>query len=278
LGIEMITSTGNHDVYYKNTNKINALNLFLSDFDNVTQFHEPTEYSIDGVSFLHVPWICDDNETQVLKAIKDSKAEYLIGHFDIVGHEMYAGVKSTHGLDRKIFKKFKQVWSGHYHHKSLEQNIRYIGTPYEMTWSDADDPKGFYVFDTETHNMEFIENPVRLHEKIIYNDIDPAKKRYIEAIDYSKFEKKIVKVIVEKKSNTDLFDNFTENLYNQSIIDLSINEDMSEFFQENVEVSENLTTGQLINEYIDNVDTTSDKPRLKSIMHNLHIEALLGNE
>ena len=277
LGIKMIISTGNHDVYQKNTNRINTIDMFMSEFDNIEQIHEPTEYCLDGVKFLQIPWITNDNESQVLQAMRDTDAKYLIGHLDIIGHEMYAGVPSTHGYDSKVFKKFTEVWTGHYHHKSFVKNIRYVGTPYEMTWSDADDPKGFHVFDTQDHSIEFIRNHDVLHEKIVYNDTTKEGLYYLKNIDYSKFSGKIVKILVDKKSHTDLFEKLVEKLYDQKIVDLTINEDMSEFFVDNVDVAENLTTDKLINEYIDNVDdTTVNKEKLKKVLHDLHLEALLG--
>ena len=42
-------------------------------------------------------------------------------------------------MDPSIYKDFKQVFSGHYHHKSSRGNITYLGNPYQMFWNDYKD-------------------------------------------------------------------------------------------------------------------------------------------
>ena len=39
-----------------------------------------------------------------------------------------------------------------------------------MYWNDAGDIRGFNIFDTETYEMEFIENPYNMFEKVYYED------------------------------------------------------------------------------------------------------------
>jgi hypothetical protein len=41
-------------------------------------------------------------------------------------------------------------------------NISYLGTPYEITFADVNEKKGFHVFDTETRVMEFVPNENKL--------------------------------------------------------------------------------------------------------------------
>ena len=102
--------------------------------------------------------------------IKNSKAQVAFGHLEVEGFAMYKNYVAGTGLQPSIFNRYEIVASGHYHHKSSKDNIHYLGAPYEITWNDYDDPRGFHIFDTETRDMEFIKNKYRLFEKIYYDD------------------------------------------------------------------------------------------------------------
>ena len=43
---------------------------------------------------------------------------------------------NEHGTEKSVFKRFEKVMSGHFHKKSDDGHIYYLGTQYEMTWSD----------------------------------------------------------------------------------------------------------------------------------------------
>ena len=83
---------------------------------------------------------------------------------------MYKGLPSHAGMSSDIFNKFDLVCSGHYHHRSKHKNIQYLGAAMEYTWSDAEDARGFSVFDTKSCQLEFIDNPLRIFYKIFYDD------------------------------------------------------------------------------------------------------------
>ena len=66
------------------------------------------------------------------------------------------------------FKRFEKVISGHFHKKSDDGHIYYLGTQYEIMWSDYN--KDFHIFDTETRELERIENPLKIFKKFMYDD------------------------------------------------------------------------------------------------------------
>ena len=49
-----------------------------------------------------------------------------------------------HGMESKLYQKFTKVFSGHYHTRSNDGRIFYIGNPYEMFWNDVNDDRGFH--------------------------------------------------------------------------------------------------------------------------------------
>ena len=162
IGITMICTVGNHDCYYKNTNEVNSLQELFSDIPNVVIFNETEEIMIDDTKVLLVPWINDENREASLKIINETDAKYCFGHLELNGFLMNRGQKSEVGFDVEPFKKFEMVATGHYHHKSDKENIHYLGSPYEMTFADINDPRGFHIWNTNTKELDFHKNPYKL--------------------------------------------------------------------------------------------------------------------
>jgi len=262
---------GNHDTYYKNTNELNALKECLGHYMN--EIHivmEPTVMQYGSLSMGLLPWICPDNYEQSMNFIRDCKADWLGAHLELANFEIGRGIMAHGGMDPNLFKKFEQVLSGHYHTASKKDNIWYLGNPMEFFWSDAHDPKYFHILDTETRQIEKIRNNYTLFEKIVYND---------KKIDYNNYNKnlskKFVKVVVAEKTDPFTFDRFIDNIQNQDIYELKIAENFNEFMGENVndeEVNFEDTT-EIVDTYIEAVDTDLDKDKIKIQMRELMTEA-----
>ena len=162
---------GNHDTYYKNTNKVNSIQQLCTSFDGINEpwiYDGPKEVELGGCRMLFLPWICDDNYEDSIHAIDHSEAAICFGHLEIKGFEMHKGHMNMHGLDKEQFKRFEKVMSGHFHKKSDDGLIYYLGTQYQIMWSDHNCPKGFHIFDTETRELERIPNDLAIFKKIIY--------------------------------------------------------------------------------------------------------------
>ena len=276
IGVYMLV--GNHDTYYKNTNDVNSPELLLEDYHNIMVIESPQTIHLDygktKADVCMMPWICADNYDRSMEEIKNTTATVCMGHFEIEGFQMYRGAPSHEGLEPKMFNKFDQVFSGHYHHKSSRGNIHYLGNPYELTWQDHDDPRGFHFFDLDTHELEFVENPNRMFMKLVYDDkADDIKT--ITNMDLSQLKSTYVKVVVVNKTNPYLFDMLINKLYNVNPIDITIAEDFSELeeIEENdVDQAEDTTT--ILNKYVDNLSTDLDKDKLKNILRQLYVEAM----
>ena len=189
--IETHIIVGNHDMYYKDTHEVNALEeVVRGRYSNVSIYSVPTVINIDGLDIQLMPWITDSNREVAAKAIKKPRAEILMGHLELQGFTMHKGAISDHGMDRSDFNKFDRVFSGHYHHRSSDGSINYLGNHAEFTWSDYDDPKGFHIFDTETKKLEFVKNPYNMFEKIWYNDADKVITEILD-VDFEQYKGKI---------------------------------------------------------------------------------------
>ena len=272
--ITLHTLIGNHDVAFKNTLEVNSPQLVVGDYDNIIVYKDFATVEFDGLPIDVVPWICDDNEVEIFNHIKKSKSEVCFGHFEIAGFEMDRGNVCDIGIDKKSFSKYDIVLSGHFHHKSSDGNITYVGTPYEMTWSDYMDTKGFHVFDTETREMEFIANPFTMFNKVTYDD-GATDFEFWKKFDYEKYKETYVKLVVVNKQNPYLFDTVVDNFYKAGLSDLSIVEDFTDTSivdDEIVDQAEDTMT--ILSKYIDALELDVESEKLKTMMRELYVEAL----
>jgi len=266
---------GNHDTYFKNTNEINSMNVLYRDNAHFNYYHGPAEFSIDGCKILFMPWICSGNYQNCMDAIEKTDAQVLFGHLELTGFEMYKGMPNDHGFDAKLFDKFDVVCSGHFHHKSSRGNIHYLGAPYEMTWSDYDDPRGFHIFDTHTRELTFIENPNKVFHKIFYNDVDQTIE-YVMNQDFSMYKNCIVKVIVKNKTNPHVYDLFIEKLEKAGVSDLQSVEDHLNL---NLEIDDDIVgeaedTLSMLNKFVTQISNKENHKDLSKLLKELYNEAL----
>ena len=264
---------GNHDTFYKNTNDVNSLHeLVDGKFKNIKVYSKTTEVDFGDCKILFVPWINSDNYSYTMEMLDTTSAQICMGHLELSGFQMQRGMIMTEGWDKRLFQKFDMVMSGHFHHKSDDGQIFYLGTPYEIYWNDYDDPKGFHIFDTKTRELERIVNTNTLFCKIYYDD---TTQNYMSH-DVSRYKNKYVKVIVVNKKDLYQFDHFVDRLLLADAHDIKIIEDFSEMDASNVsdDIVENTEdTMTLLEKYIDELDVTLDKSRLKTTMKSLYTEA-----
>ena len=271
LGIDLHIIIGNHDTYYKNTNEVNSMEELVGK-DRCNIYTGPEVVEFDGVPIQFIPWINANNYDKSMAALSRSPAQIAMGHLEVNGFEMHKGHFADGAYDKEIFQRFDIVMSGHFHHKSDDGQIYYLGTPYEIYWSDYEDPRGFHIFDTETRELERIVNPYRLFEKVYYDDTTTDYTDY----DMSKFKDMYVKVIVVNKKDLYQFDKFIDKLLQADAHEVKIVEDFSELDAENVsdDIVENTEdTMTLLEKYIDELDVTMSKDRLKNTMRSLYTEA-----
>ena len=271
MGISVHMLAGNHDTYFKNTNDVNSPDLLLKEYNNINVIDEPTTIEVDGTKICMMPWICPENYQVSLDEMKNTKAELCMGHFEIAGFAMYRGMESHDGLSKETFEKFDMVFSGHYHHRSSDGHIYYLGNPYELTWRDYNDPRGFHLFDLSTRELEFFANPYTMFSRIEYNDKEQ------EPIDLDSLDLKecYVKLIVVNKTDFYKFDKFIQKLYSKGCHDIKIVEDLSEF--EDGEIGEEINledTISVLTNYVDSVETDVDKEKIKTFMRTLYTEAV----
>jgi len=270
-GITMDIIPGNHDVYYKNTNELNALKELQGHYMNeVNLVMKPTVMKYGNLDVALIPWINPENEKATLEFLETCRADIVGAHLELQGFEMQKGMPCMDGMDRKHFNRFEMVLSGHFHAKSTQGNVHYLGSQMEFFWNDCNDPKHFHVLDTETRELTAVRNPITIYEKIYYDHENMNKFK-----DLSYLDNKFVKVIVTNKGEPYEFERFIDRIQSQKIHELKIAEDFKEFLGSSVD-DDNINvddTETLVYDYIDNVNTDLDRGRIKKEISHLMKEA-----
>ena len=264
---KFISIIGNHDCYYKDTNYVNSPELLLKAYSNITLYSKATEIKVGGLDILMLPWINSENFEESKKMIEDSKCKVAMGHLEINGFKATRGHMMETGMDTSVFDKFERVYSGHFHTRSNDGKIYYLGNPYEMFWNDVNDKRGFHIYDTETLKLKTINNPNALYKIINYNDTPR------QLFKFSEYNGKIVKVIVRQKSSEKEYDMFMDALIKVNPVDVKVVERTDDliFGGEIVEQTEDTMT--LLDKYVDDLETNLNKSKIKGLIKEIYQEA-----
>ena len=265
---DVYVTVGNHDTFFKNTTNLNSPELLLSDYDNIKVYTKTTEVKIGNLNILLVPWIAPDDEQKALQAIQRSPSKVCMGHLELNGFHTNAGQIQMNGRDKTIFKNFDRVFSGHYHTRSDDGKIYYIGNPYELYWSDYNDPRGFVIFDTETLEIIHVNNPYKMYKIINYDDE--------LTVDVNDYENCIVKLILKDGTNKSKYEKFLDLLLTSNLQDLKIIEQIkiNSSFDASDHI-ENEDTLSLLNMYVDESEIDLNKGRLKNLISTIYQESFL---
>jgi DNA repair exonuclease SbcCD nuclease subunit len=268
---------GNHDVSFKDSNELNALEELYGGskyLEHMRVYQDPAEINIDGLDILLLPWITTSNRDVSFRSLQESKATVLMGHLELAGFEMYRGAINEHGMDRDLFKNFDVVCSGHFHHKSTVGSINYLGSTGQYTWSDYGDARGFHVLDTSTRELEFVANPFYMFNKFYYDDSKKTAEQMM-SFDAEKYRGTYVKVIVKCKNDPYLLERVVDKFEKHDIVNLQVIEDRGQLLIEEGEEDlpdEAEDTLTIIKKYVSSMNV-EDPKRLEKFMAELYEEA-----
>jgi len=137
--VKLLMFPGNHD-YMDAAETEHGLTPFGYCNNLITILDEPCV--IDRQLFI--PWRRDN---QTLKKIitEHSDVDVIFAHLDIVGFMLNASKMSTEGLQMTDLPYDMPIYTGHYHTPQVIRNIRYLGSPFQLSLSEAEDKKSLVV-------------------------------------------------------------------------------------------------------------------------------------
>ncbi len=259
---------GNHDVYYTKSNEITSLSI-LDEYENIDIIKTPTLLETDGFKYSMIPWLANDEDVEDLKTfLNDNPHDTIFGHFEFKDFEVVPGHRQENGLNKKLFRFYDNVYSGHFHLKQSQDNIHYLGTPYELTWSDFNSDKGIYLLDTKTKIMEYHKNERTVHCKLFYDQ--DFQEKCIE--DIAGLKGKIVKVFVTNKDDDEKFAEFIYELEKEAPSSFIIIDNIS--MGEEISVDdEGKGIFDVIRDYIK--DSNEPDKKIEPILKRLYNEVLI---
>jgi len=270
-GMHMTIIPGNHDVYWRNTNELCSLNELMGHYlSEVTIVDTAQDYQLGDMTIGLIPWITESNWEHTKHYIEKTSCTIVGAHLELAGFEMQRGVECHGGMEADLFSKFDLVLTGHFHTCSHKANIRYLGSSMEFFWSDAHDDKFFHVLDTTTQQIEAIRNPLTLFARIGYDD---TKYDYDKA-DLTGFDDIFVKITVRRKTDMEMFNRLIDRLQQRNLHDLKIIEDQTAIAANSIDQQIDVKdTDEIIQMYINSMDTDLDRNRLTRMLYDLKQEA-----
>lgn len=263
-GIHLHMLVGNHDSYYKSNGELTSTKLLFDDLPGVKVYDSITDLKFGDKKFLMVPWIFPIQKDETVAKLKLDTSDVCCGHFEMLGVVFQGNTISRKGIDTDTFSHYPHVFSGHFHKKSQY----YVGSPYQMSWSDYDDPKRIIIYDTDDGTTEDIYLADDTYFKIEY----PLKYKG----NLADFKDKIVRVLVKKKDNVPEFDKFVENLESFEPQEIDIKEEYLylDVIEEDDLDDDTDTLGVLLSS-IDNIESLQKGERhiVKEIMKQLYDKA-----
>ena len=219
-----------------------------------------------------------------MHAIATSSAAVVLGHLELSGFQMYRGMENREGLDPSMFDRFELVMLGHFHHRSSKDPIQYLGAPYAMTWSDFRDPRGFHLFDTETHALTFIENPYTTFARLVYDDLDQTADYAAGLVASivapgSAYHEAYIKIVVKNKTRPYDFDLVLDALSKVNPQDVLIVDDIVNVLPDS-EIdapSNDIDTLTLMNDYVEGLSVSCDKAELQTYLRTLYHDAMMNS-
>jgi DNA repair exonuclease SbcCD nuclease subunit len=272
MGVKCIAICGNHDTYYRNNNRVNSLEELLTHYPNWQIYSEPTEIMISSGCVALLPWINPENEEASAKFLSETSCSILLGHLELCGFQSMRGVFVEQGYESKYFDKFEYVLTGHYHVKSSRDNIHYLGTQYEMAFSDVWEEKGFHVFDFSSRTLSFVKNTKKLFFTFDYYESRPQE------IDYSSLKDCYVKIFIKERTKAAAFEKYMDKFYEAGVAELAVTEEVTTN-PELVAVDIHKDTLQLLHEELELIDDKSiNKNKLAKIVDEAYNTALSKDE
>lgn len=268
VGIPCYFILGNHDILNKETKSINVFQEVIhnNNYKNFQTACMHFDVIIGGKKFLLLPWILPKEREKLIEVIKNSDAEICMSHLELKGFEQTKGRLATHGDDHSIFSRFSKVFSGHYHTRSVRDNVFYIGSSFQFNWGDCDNYSGCVILDTESGEVLEIPNPYSMFNNIEYDE-DKKPKFDVNMKD------SYVKVNVVNKKSEAKFNKFIETIHEVGVADLQINENLPPLIVSKKPIKANSTL-EIFRDTISALDF-HDKDMLQSLTEEIYQEAIL---
>lgn len=255
---------GNHDLFYDKEYTTSAVSLF-DNFENIAVYSKPTMVQLGSKRCMMCGWGYD---------IMEHDADILFTHAEFATFKTQAkGGEREEGLSiAEVLRHYPLVYSGHYHLRQSKSyargEIRYVGNPFAMDYSDEKLVKGFEVYDTESGDIQFVENKVSPRYRK-YRLSELVKRRDFEELA-RELNNTFVNITIDKNITLQDVDRLVHLVQSKKPREVSHEWENGKSFSQTIEDFEATTFDmrETIKEYIEMLDVP-DKGEITSYITSL---------
>jgi DNA repair exonuclease SbcCD nuclease subunit len=261
---------GNHDVFGKNSNDVNSLKS-IKWISSINVIEEPVSITLGDKTFFMMPWR-KDQEAEAECLENATPHDYLCCHCDIRGLKFNRYSNVEHGSSIDKFRKFGRVYSGHIHYAQESENIKMLGSPYELTRSDMGNPKGITLLDLSTGKETYFSNNFSpKHKRVEFTNLLNLSPDEASSI----FNNNFVDVMIDPKMAMKAPLNIISEMLPEArrISFHPYDQNQINNLSENIQVSENrqFNVMDFIKEYVNSLETTEEtKTKMINSINKLH--------
>lgn len=222
IGERQFLILGNHDLYYRDSRETYSVKIPES-ASEIEIIDSPIMLN----NMLLCPWLIGEEKLKDL--INKFNPKYIFGHFEIPSFPLNSVSKYPGEFNAMEYEGPLRILSGHFHKRSENRNITYIGNCFSHNFSDKNDwkNKGFAIFDTETNEIEYIEwkeAPKYIGIKVSeINKLPNLKNMYVQIYDDASLSKKdLINLESQLSENSEIIE------YHIIPNDLEFNEQINE--------------------------------------------------
>lgn len=261
---------GNHDIWGKTSNDVNSLKS-IKWIPGINILEEPETMQILDKKFLLMPWRKDhEAESQFLE--QSDPHDVLCCHADIRGLKFNRYTSVETGSSMNEFEKFKRVYSGHIHYAQKAGNIRMLGSPYELTRSDMDNPKGITLLNVaDLKETYFLNDFSPKFKRLYFNDILDSTPEDLEEVFRNNFIDIMIDPVMSMKAPLSILTDVLQTQRSLKFHPYDPNQANS-LSQQMIDIEgRQFNVLDFIREYVDNLDEDQDtKDRMYLSLNKLH--------
>lgn len=168
-GITTYLLLGNHDLYLRESFSVHSLRALEGVAEVIS---EPKKIRVEGLDIDFLPFVFE-NKVSLEKYFPPGKRSgVLCSHLAVLGgslNKLWGTRYLEEGrpqeedsqLDPEAFEGYTRVFLGHFHSRSRfgpGGKIQYVGSPMQLNFGDAMDPRGVEILDPQTMETKFVEN------------------------------------------------------------------------------------------------------------------------
>ena len=140
-----------------------------------------------------------------------------------------------------------------------------------MNFGDVNCKKGFNVLDTETREIEFVENTRKIFHVLKYDDNTDIE---VEKLTPENIKGCYIKLVVASKKKRKKFDEYVDYILSNEPHEFTLIEDFDNQEETDDEIDVTQDTLTIIAKEIDNNDLIADKEAMKDLIKELYLESI----